>query len=152
VKHLSTNKRNFPLTIRPPCDSYQMIIHIPFIHSLRLRSLLLLPPPPTTSTRPTRIRIYTNLSSPPSFGDIEDESIKPVQELLIGQSPSSWQAVGEGDGQGQGGRGEGGRREVEDWPLKVQKMASVWSVTLMVVSMADWRTGWSAMTVGSCGS
>lgn len=28
----------------------------------------------------------------------------------------------------------GGRREVEEWPLKVQKMASVWSVTLYFVS------------------
>jgi hypothetical protein len=37
------------------------------------------------------------------------------------------------------GRAEGGRREVEEWPLKVQKMASVWSVTLMIVSAGSFR-------------
>lgn len=106
-----------------------MIIHIPFIHSLRLRSLLLLPPHPTDSSRPTRIRLYTNLPHPPSFSDIE--AMKPTQELDIAQSPSSWQAI-QPTGPGGGERDQGGRREVEDWPLKVQKMASVWSVTLMI--------------------
>lgn len=104
-----------------------MIIHIPFIHSLRLRSLLLLPPPPDSHTRPTRIRLYTNLPHAPSFSDIE--AMKPVQEIGIAQSPAGWQA-----GVDEEGRGAGGRREVEEWPLKVQKMASVWSVTLMIVS------------------
>lgn len=105
-----------------------MIIHIPFIHSLRLRSLLLLPPPVTNSYRPTRIRLYTNLAQPPSFSDIED-GLTPVQDLNLSQSPSLWQAGVDSEG-----RAEGGRREVEEWPLKVQKMASVWSVTLMIVS------------------
>ncbi|KAJ9115304.1 hypothetical protein QFC20_001172 [Naganishia adeliensis] len=103
----------------------QMIIHIPFIHSLRLRSLLLLPPPPDSHTRPTRIRLYTNLPHAPSFSDIE--AMEPVQEIGIAQSPAGWQA-----GVDEEGRGAGGRREVEEWPLKVQKMASVWSVTLMI--------------------
>lgn len=113
---------------RPPFN--QMIIHIPFIHSLRFRSLLVLPPPPTTSLRPTRIRLYTNLATPPDFSDLEDDEIKPVQDLTLTHSPSVYQ-VGEG---GAEGRGEGGRREVEEWPLKVQKMASVWSVSLLIVS------------------
>ncbi|KAH8082763.1 galactose-binding domain-like protein [Filobasidium floriforme] len=111
------------------CDSGvddQMIIHIPFIHSLRLRSLLLLPPPVTNSYRPTRIRLYTNLAQPPSFSDIED-GLTPIQDLNLSQSPSLWQAGVDSEG-----RAEGGRREVEEWPLKVQKMASVWSVTLMI--------------------
>lgn len=55
--------------------------------------------------------------------------MKPVQEIGIAQSPAGWQA-----GVDEEGRGAGGRREVEEWPLKVQKMASVWSVTLMIVS------------------
>jgi hypothetical protein len=107
-----------------------MIIHIPFIHSLRLRSLLVLPPPVTSSFRPTRIRLYTNLANPPSFSDIED-GLKPVQDLSLTESPSAWQVGVDSEG-----RGEGGRREVEEWPLKVHKMASVWSVTLMIVSFA----------------
>jgi hypothetical protein len=110
-----------------------MIIHIPFIHSLRLRSLLLLPPPVTNSYRPTRIRLYTNLAQPPSFSDIED-GLTPVQDLNLSQSPSFWQAGVDSEG-----RAEGGRREVEEWPLKVQKMASVWSVTLMIVSTWSFR-------------
>lgn len=110
-----------------------MIIHIPFIHSLRLRSLLLLPPPVTNSYRPTRIRLYTNLAQPPSFSDIED-GLTPVQDMNLSQSPSLWQAGVDSEG-----RAEGGRREVEEWPLKVQKMASVWSVTLMIVSTWSFR-------------
>lgn len=105
----------------------QMIIHIPFINSLRLRSILLLPPQPSNSLRPTRIRLFTNLAHPPSFSDIED--MQPVQDIDISTSPSSWQATA-----GPDGRDSAGRREVEEWPLKVQKMASVFSVTIMVVS------------------
>ncbi|KAJ9110444.1 hypothetical protein QFC19_001570 [Naganishia cerealis] len=43
------------------------------------------------------------------------------------QSPAGWQL-----GVDEEGRGAGGRREVEEWPLKVQKMASVSSITLMI--------------------
>ncbi len=104
-----------------------MIIHIPFIHSLRLRTLLVLPPQPSNAHRPTRIRLYTNLPHPPSFSDID--AMRPVQDVDISTSPSAWQVV-----PGAEGRAAAGRREVEEWPLKVQKMASVWSVTLVVVS------------------
>ncbi len=104
-----------------------MIIHVPFINSLRLRSILLLPPQPSNSLRPTRIRLFTNLPHLPSFSDIED--MQPVQDIDISTSPSSWQATA-----GPDGRDSAGRREVEEWPLKVQKMASVFSVTIMVVS------------------
>lgn len=112
-----------------------MIIHIPFIHSLRLRSLLILPPQPTHPSRPRRIRLYTNLPQPPSFSDIE--AMKPVQDLDVAQSPSSSAATG--GPIAATGDGGGGRRDVEEWPLKVQKMASVWSVTLMIVSRPEFK-------------
>jgi len=78
--------------------------------------------------------MYTNLAQPPSFSDIED-GLTPVQDINLSQSPSLWQAGVDSEG-----RAQGGRREVEEWPLKVQKMASVWSVTLMIVSPM-WRGG-----------
>lgn len=56
--------------------------------------------------------------------------MKPVQDIGIAQSPAGWQL-----GVDEEGRGAGGRREVEEWPLKVQKMASVSSITLMIVSL-----------------
>lgn len=105
-----------------------MIIHVPFINSLRLRSLLILPSPPDSHSRPTRIRLFTNLPHPPSFSDVD--AMKPVQDIGIAQSPAGWQL-----GVDEEGRGAGGRREVEEWPLKVQKMASVSSITLMIVSL-----------------
>jgi hypothetical protein len=73
--------------------------------------------------------MYTNLPHPPSFGDIEH--MQPVQDIDISTSPTSWLALSGSDG-----RDNAGRREVEEWPLKVQKFASIYSVTLMIVSVS----------------
>jgi hypothetical protein len=64
------------------------------------------------------------LPNPPDFSDIDD--MNPVMDFDISSSNSTGSAAP---------RDLGGRREVEDWPLKVQKMASVWSVTLYFVSL-----------------
>jgi hypothetical protein len=97
----------------------QLILHIPFIQSLRLRSLLLLPPPPSHPNRPTRLRLYANLPQCPDFGDVE--GLSPIMDLDVSSPPVTQ-------------RGAGGLREVEEWGLKVQKLASVHSVTLFFVS------------------
>jgi len=53
--------------------------------------------------------------------------MQPIQDIDISTSPTSWLATAGSDE-----RDAAGRREVEEWPLKVQKFASIYSVTLMI--------------------
>lgn len=102
----------------------QLILHIPFTRSLRLRTLLLLTPPPSHPHRPARLRIFVNKPHCPDFAELEDAA--PIMDISVGTAPASYH------------RGVDGRREVEEWPLKVQKLASVHSVTLFFVSPCGW--------------
>jgi hypothetical protein len=100
----------------------KVILYIPFISSIRLRTLLLLPPPPSHPHRPHRLRLYPNMPHCPDFSDLD--SLTPLMDIDI-MSPQH--VI----------RGVGGVREVEEWGLKVQKLASVFSVTLVFVSVSS---------------
>lgn len=97
----------------------QLILYIPFTASLRLRTLLLHLPQPSHPHRPGRLRIFPNLTNVPDFSDVE--AMTPVMDIDI--SSPRVQA-----------RDTTGQREVDEFGLKVQKMASVFSVTLVFVS------------------
>jgi hypothetical protein len=101
----------------------QLILHIPFTSSLRLRTLLLFPPAPSHPHRPGRVRIFANINDCPSFSDLEDGV--PIMDLDITNPPPGYR------------RGVNGEREVEEWGLKVQKLANVHSVTLLFVSVLE---------------
>ncbi|KIR67538.1 hypothetical protein I314_01955 [Cryptococcus bacillisporus CA1873] len=94
-----------------------LIIHIPFITSVRLRTLCILPPAPDHPHRSTRLRLYANQPHCPDFGDLE--SMTPVMDIDTSQPPAGIRRLPDG------------RRDVEEWPLKVQKLANVFSVTLL---------------------
>ncbi|KIR81825.1 hypothetical protein I305_00653 [Cryptococcus gattii E566] len=94
-----------------------LIIHIPFITSVRLRTLCILPPAPDHPHRSTHLRLYANQPHCPDFGDLE--SITPVMDIDTSQPPAGIRRLPDG------------RRDVEEWPLKVQKLANVFSVTLL---------------------
>lgn len=106
----------------------QIILHIPFITSVRLRTLLLHLPSPGHPHRPHRLRIFCNLPNTPDFNDVE--SMNPIMDLDVSDSPTQ--------------RDSAGRREVDEWALKVQKMANVFSVTLLFVSKL--RELWMELT------
>ena len=100
----------------------QLILHIPFTQSLRVRTLLLLPPPPSHPHRPTRTRLFANLLHCPDFNDLE--GLTPIMDF---DSTSPPHGVS---------RTLDGRREIEEWGLKVQKLASVHSITLLFVRIS----------------
>lgn len=100
-------------------DNNQLILHVPFTTSLRLRTLILFPPAPSHPHRSARLRLYANLTYCPSFADLED--MDPVMDLNTETPPPGYR------------RGVDGEREVEEWGLKVQKLANVHSVTLLFV-------------------
>ncbi|WRT65837.1 uncharacterized protein IL334_002788 [Kwoniella shivajii] len=93
-----------------------LILHIPFISSLRLRTLLLHQPAPGHPHRPSRLRLFANIPNCPDFQDLD--SMTPIMDLDISSPPNG------------GRRLPDGRRDIEEWGLKVQKLANVFSVTL----------------------
>ncbi|ALO60498.1 hypothetical protein CNBC1430 [Cryptococcus deneoformans B-3501A] len=94
-----------------------LIIHIPFVTSVRLRTLCILPPAPDHPHRSTRLRLYANQPHCPDFGDLE--LMTPIMDIDTSQPPAGIRRLPDG------------RRDVEEWPLKVQKLANVFSVTLL---------------------
>ncbi|OXG85210.1 hypothetical protein C348_01601 [Cryptococcus neoformans Gb118] len=94
-----------------------LIIYIPFVTSVRLRTLCILPPAPDHPHRSTRLRLYANQPHCPGFGDLE--SMTPIMDIDTSQPPVGIRRLPDG------------RRDVEEWPLKVQKLANVFSVTLL---------------------
>lgn len=99
----------------------ELILYIPFTHSLRVRSLLLHPPGPSHPHRAGRLRLFINLPRCPSFDELE--GAQAVMDLDTSMPPPGWRRL------------EDGRREVEEWGLKVSKMANVYSVTLLFVRL-----------------
>ncbi|OCF56567.1 hypothetical protein L486_05417 [Kwoniella mangroviensis CBS 10435] len=93
-----------------------LILYIPFISSLRLRTLLLHPPAPGHPHRPGRLRLFANLPHCPDFSDLE--SMTPIMDIDISSPPNGTRRLPDG------------RREVEEWGLKVQKLANVFSIIL----------------------
>lgn len=68
----------------------------------------------------------------PDFNDVE--SMNPIMDLDVSDSPIR--------------RDSAGRREVDEWALKVQKMANVFSVTLLFVSAARWSAATGFLVPG----
>ncbi|ODO11923.1 hypothetical protein I350_00707 [Cryptococcus amylolentus CBS 6273] len=95
----------------------ELIIHIPFTSSVRLRTLVLKPPAADHPHRPTRTRLYANQIHCPDFSDLE--SMTPIMDIDTSQPAAGVRRLPDG------------RRDVEEWPLKVQKLANVHSVTLL---------------------
>lgn len=81
-------------------------------------------PSPSHPHRPSRLRIFINLPHPPDFSDVE--AMTPVMDIDV-SAPRTQR------------RDAAGRREVDEWGLKVQRMASVFSVTLFFVSRCGTR-------------
>jgi len=100
------------------CVDDELILHIPFIHSLRLRTLLLNAPAPGHPYRPGRLRMYINHPRCPGFDDLEYAAA--LMDVNISSPPPGARRLADG------------RREVEEWGLKVHKLASVHSVTLLL--------------------
>ena len=96
----------------------QLILHIPFTQSLRALALYLLPPPPSHPLRPTTLKLYINLTHCPGFEELE--GMRPLMDINIASPPRV-------------ARTADGLRDVEEWGLKVQKMANVHSITLAFV-------------------
>ena len=96
----------------------QLILHIPFTQSLRALALYLLPPPPSHPLRPTTLKLYINLTHCPGFEELEE--MRPLMDINIASPPRV-------------ARTADGLRDVEEWGLKVQKMANVHSITLAFV-------------------
>ncbi|ORY28640.1 galactose-binding domain-like protein [Naematelia encephala] len=97
----------------------ELILHIPFTHSLRLRTLLLHLPGPSHPNRPSRLRMFINHPHVPDFADCTNS--QPIMDIDISSPPPAALVL----------RAAGGRREVEEWGLKVQKLANVHSVSLL---------------------
>ncbi|WVN85595.1 uncharacterized protein L203_100744 [Cryptococcus depauperatus CBS 7841] len=95
----------------------QLILQIPFVSSVRLRTLVLHLPAPGHPHRPSRVRLYANARHCPDFRDLE--SVTPIMDIDISQTPDGIRRLPDG------------RRDVEEWPLKVQKLSNVFSVTLL---------------------
>ncbi|ORX34198.1 galactose-binding domain-like protein [Kockovaella imperatae] len=95
----------------------ELILHIPFTQSLRLRTLLLNTPGPSHPNRAGRLRLFANLPNCPDFADLND--MTPIMDLDTSSPPPTAR------------RGPDGTREVEEWSLKVQKLANVHSATLL---------------------
>lgn len=106
----------------------KLILHIPFVQSLRPITLYLLPPPPSHPLRPTSLKLFVNLPHCPGFSEVGD--MRPVMDVDLSQPPKGIT------------RTVDGQRDVEEWGLKVQKMASVHSVTLVFVSSSS-SSPWS---------
>ncbi|GMK60000.1 hypothetical protein CspeluHIS016_0902170 [Cutaneotrichosporon spelunceum] len=94
----------------------ELILHIPFTASLRLRNLSLYLPSPGHPHRPGRLRIFANIPHPPDFAELE--SMDPIMDLDVREPPVQRRDLG-------------GRRDVDEWPLKVQRMANVFAITLL---------------------
>lgn len=77
-------------------------------------------PQPSHPHRPGRLRIFANLPNVPDFSDVD--GMTPIMDIDI-SSPRLQR------------RDTAGRREIDEYGLKVQKMASVFSVTLVFVSI-----------------
>lgn len=84
--------------------------------------MYLLPPPPSHPLRPTSLKMFVNLPHCPGFDEVSD--MRPVMDIDLSNPPKG--VIRTVDGQ----------REVEEWGLKVQKMASVHSITLVLVSLS----------------
>jgi hypothetical protein len=83
--------------------------------------MFLLPPPPSHPLRPTSLKLFVNLPHCPGFDEVAD--MRPVMDVDLSAPPKGVT------------RTVDGRRDVEEWGLKVQKMASVHSITLVLVSL-----------------
>nr|ODO02583.1 hypothetical protein L204_01320 [Cryptococcus depauperatus CBS 7855] len=99
-----------------------LILQIPFVSSVRLRTLVLHLPAPSHPHRPSRVRLYANARHCPDFRDLE--SVTPIMDIDISQTPDGIRRLPDG------------RRDVEEWPLKVQKLSNVFSVALLFASAA----------------
>jgi hypothetical protein len=102
----------------PKLLTQQLILHIPFTQSLRALALYLLPPPPSHPLRPMTLKLYINLTHCPGFEELEE--MRPLMDINIASPPRV-------------ARTADGLRDVEEWGLKVQKMANVHSITLAFV-------------------
>jgi hypothetical protein len=91
--------------------------------------MYLLPPPPSHPLRPTSLKLFINLPHCPGFEEIEE--MRPIMDINISSPPRGVM------------RTVDGLRDVEEWGMKVQKMANVHSITLVFVCLPLLSHLWS---------
>ncbi|KZO94204.1 DUF1000-domain-containing protein [Calocera viscosa TUFC12733] len=89
----------------------QLIIHIPFVEQVRIRSIFL--KPARGELAPQRVRVYVNRPFGVYFSDIDD--LKPQQDVSLLE----------------------GATEVAEYPVRVAAFANVSSVTLLFSDSQD---------------
>ena len=110
------NERNSSTFIESNVDD-QLIIYVPFITAVKLKSLLI--STESGELRPDAVKIYTNLANCPDFGEVENS--QSLQEISLERHSSIDNENPHSD-------------HVVEYPLRVARFTNVFSCVLFFVS------------------